>query len=244
MARGTAFVGAVARERLTQGHVSQLGLIAGQLGNVGRRSRDVLAQQPADDPVASLDRARAQAGRILGQKYRHCQQPTTPILARVVDPRPAVGSKVRLGDTVMPGQGRVDERVFGVEQIVDGTIVFDQVDEKPDGLLEHRPPQLVVEGGEPRSIDAVVLFKAAKVEPVAAKFGRQATDSVVSEHAPSFGQQHWGLMKLAGRRSGHQCFVGHARPEEIAQPACQGVIGKRPDCGSGPREVDAITKMR
>ena len=89
VAAGAALVGAVAGQRLAQGQVAQLGLVAGEVGDVGRRSRDVLAEQPADDPVASLDRAGPQAGRILGQKHRHGQQPAAPIIGVRRQPVPS-----------------------------------------------------------------------------------------------------------------------------------------------------------
>ena len=105
VAARTALVGAVAGQRLAQGQVAQLGLVAGQVGDIGRRSRDVLAEQPADDPVAALDRAGPQARRILGQEDRHRQQPAAPVPARVVNPHPPVGPEPRRRASRSAGRG-------------------------------------------------------------------------------------------------------------------------------------------
>ena len=89
-------------------------------------------------------------------------------------------------------------------------------------------PQLVVERREPLAVDAVVLLEAAEVEPVAGELGRQAADAVVLQHPPGLGGEHLGLVQVAGRGVGQQLVVRHARPEEVAQPAGQGVVRQRP----------------
>ena len=78
-----------------------------------------------------------------------------------------------------------------------GPVVLDHVQEEPDRLLEHRPPQLVVERREAAAIDAVVLLEPAEVEPVAAELGGQPPHAVVAEHPPGLGRQD--LRAGAGR---------------------------------------------
>ncbi len=73
------------------------------------------------------------------------------------------------------------------------------VDKEPNRLLEHGRAEFVVEFWKPRSIDAVVLFEAAKVEPVAAELGRQPTHAVVAEHPSRLLQQHFAVMQISRR---------------------------------------------
>ena len=79
---------AVLSERLAERQVAELGLVGRQHRDVRRRRGDVLAEQPVNDPVAALDRAGAQPGRVLGQEDRHRQQPAARVLLRVVDAGP------------------------------------------------------------------------------------------------------------------------------------------------------------
>ncbi len=156
----------------------------------------------------------------------------------------------------MPGEGGVDECVLAVDELGHRPVALDQIHEEPDRLLEHRPPQLVVERREPAAVDAVVLLEPAEVEPVAAELGGQAAHAVVAEHSPGLGRQHVGLVQVARLGVREQLLVGHARPEEVAQPAGQVVVRQgqhaavdasdsdreRSTARSGP--VDPVAEMR
>ena len=96
---------------------------------------------------------------------------------------------------------------------------------------------------EPLAIDAVVLLEPAEVEPVAAELGGQAADAVVAQHPPGLGDEHLGPVQVAGGGAGQQLLVGHARPEEVAQAAGQGVVRQRPDARPRPRQVDAVAEV-
>ena len=96
---------------------------------------------------------------------------------------------------------------------------------------------------EPLAVDAVVLLEPAEVEPVAAELGGQAADAVVAQHPPGLGDEHLGAVQVAGGGPGEQLVVGHARPEEVAQAAGQGVVRQRLDAGLPPRQVDAVAEV-
>ena len=104
VAAGAGLIGPVAGQGLAEGQLAELGLVVGQVGDVRRRRGDVLAQEPPDDPVAALDGAGAQAGRVLGQEHRHRQQPAAAVAGRVVDPHPGVGAARGDGHAVVAGE--------------------------------------------------------------------------------------------------------------------------------------------
>src|SRR5688500_8006727 len=62
VAHSAALMLAMLGQHLAQRQIAQLRLIAGQFRHIGRRRWNPLAEQPAHDPIAALDRARAQAG--------------------------------------------------------------------------------------------------------------------------------------------------------------------------------------
>ena len=130
-------------------------------------------------------------------------------------------------------------------KVEDRPVLADHVEEEPDRLLEHRPPQLVVEGREPAAVDAVVLLEPAEVEPVAAELGGQAAGPVVAEHPAGLGGEDLGALQLARGGQGQQLLVGHARPEEVAQPAGQAVARERPDARPVPvlGRVDPVAEV-
>ena len=135
----------------------------------------------------------------------------------------------------MPGEDRVDERMVCVEQLEHRAVLANQVDEEPDRLLEHGLAERVVEALEPLAVDAVVLFEAPEVEPVAQELGGQCAGAAVAQHASGLGDEDFGVTQIAGGGLGHQLGVGHARPEEVAQAARQGVVRQR--LHAGPSEV-------
>src|SRR5258708_1825724 len=92
---------------------------------------------------------------------------------------------------------RVDECAIGVEKIEHRTILADNVDEESQRLFEHRPAELVREAGEALAVDAVVLFEAAKLEPVAGELGGQPAHAVVAQHPPRLGDDYRRLMQVA-----------------------------------------------
>ena len=143
----------------------------------------------------------------------------------------------------MAGERRVDERVPAVDELGHRPVVADEVHEEPDRLLEHRPPQLVVERREPAPVDAVVLLEPAEVEPVAAELRGQTAHAVVAEHPPGLRREYRRLVQVARRGVGEQLVVGHAGPEEVAQSAGQVVIRQRPDATIPARPVDPVAKV-
>ena len=98
--------------------------------------------------------------------------------------------------------------------------------------------------GEPLAIDAVVLLEAAELQPVAGEFRGQAADAVVAEHAPRLRDQHLRLVQVARGGVGQQLVVGHARPEEVAQPAGQGIVRQRPRRLARRGRIDAVAEVR
>src|SRR5262249_37450088 len=86
MAARTALVNVVARQKLPQWQIAQHGFVLGELRDFRRWRRYVLAQDPANDPVASLYRTGAQARRICGKEDGHRQQATAAILVGTIDP--------------------------------------------------------------------------------------------------------------------------------------------------------------
>ena len=71
VADGAGLVRPVTGQRLAQGPVAELGLVVGEVGDIRRGRRDLLAQEPAHDPVPALDRARPQPRRVPGQEDGH-----------------------------------------------------------------------------------------------------------------------------------------------------------------------------
>src|SRR5207253_2643062 len=83
MTAGAALVIAVPGEQLRQRQLTQLRLVLRQFGDRGRRWRNVFAQQPANNPIAALDRAGAQSRSVFGEKDRHGQQRAAAIAVGV-----------------------------------------------------------------------------------------------------------------------------------------------------------------
>ena len=189
MATGAALVLAMPRHQFPQGEVSQLHLVAGQLGDRGRRRRDEFPEQAANDPVTALHRAGSQARGVLGQENCHGQEAAAAVEVRVIGAHPVARAEIQFrhatfrhatfghstfGHSIVPGQGWIDESVVGVEKLEHGAILADEIYEEVDRLLEHRLAQLVGEAREELPIDAVVLLEAAEVEPVAGELSRQS----------------------------------------------------------------------
>ena len=124
----------------------------------------------------------------------------------------------------MPRQHGIHERVVAVQQIEYGAIVANQFADEADRLLKHRLAQIVREGGEAFAVDGVAFLEAAEVEPVAAEFGGEPARAVVFQHPTNLRAQHGIFPQIASGRTRQQRFVGHRRPEEIAQPAGKRVI--------------------
>ena len=128
----------------------------------------------------------------------------------------------------MLGQDRVDERVIGVEEVehrADPGCTRSTKKRMGSSYIAWRSS--LVKLGEPLAVDAVVLLEAAELQPVAGELRGQAADAVVAEHAPRLRDEHLRLVQVARGGVGQQLVVGHARPEEVAQPAGQGVVRQR-----------------
>ena len=253
MAAGARGVRAMLHECFAQGQVAELGLVGWQHRHVRRRRGNVFAEQPVNDPVATLHRARAQAGRVLGQENRHRQQSAPRVLLRFVYTNPVPFRRLR--HPVVPGENRVDERVVAVQEIEDGSVPLNDVEHEADRLLEHGFAQLGREGWEPLAVHGVVFLEPADVEPVAGKLGRQAADAGVPHHPTCLGGEHVGFVQIAGRRMFHQLLVRHARPEEVAQTAGECIVGEGRDVRClahrssfralrERRRVDAVAEVR
>ena len=89
--------------------------------------------------------------------------------------------------------------------------------------------QLVAELREALAIDRVVLVEAPEVEPVAAELRGQPARALVFQHAAHLREQHRFVAQIAGGGARRQLGVRHARPQEVAQPARERVIGQRRD---------------
>src|ERR1051326_8430520 len=143
VAAGAIPVGAMYRQGFAQGEVAELRFVVRQLGDSGWWGRDAFAEQTADDPVAALDRAGAQTGRVFGHENRHGQEAAASVTVRVIHPHPLVRPDVEAGHAVVPGQDWADKRVIGMEEVEDGTILADEIDEETDRFLEHGLAQIV-----------------------------------------------------------------------------------------------------
>src|ERR1700678_2401211 len=97
-----------------------LRLVARQLGNDRRWWWNADAQHLLHYPIATLYRAGAQSGGVLGHKYRHGQDATASILAGVVHADPVVQVALNSWDAVVLGQHRIDEGVVAVDKVEDG----------------------------------------------------------------------------------------------------------------------------
>ncbi len=246
MAARARGIRAVLRERFAQRQFAKFRLVGREHRNIRRRRRDGLAEQPVNDPIATLHRAGAQAGRVLGQEDRHRKQPAARIFLRVVQADPRAVD--RLGHSVVPGKNRVDERVVAVQEIEDRAVPLNDVQHKANRLLEHRVAQVAGEAWEPLAVHGVVFLEPANVEPVAGKLCRQMPDVAVLHHPPCLRGEHVGLVQIAGCRVFHQLLVWHARPEEVAQATGQFIVRQRPHVSRWRRaagqRVDAVAEMR
>ena len=183
VAAGTTFDFAVPGHQLSQREITQLCLVFGKLWDFRRWWRDVFAEYPADNPVAALYRAGAPAWRVLGQKDRHRQESAASELVGIINPHPIVWPDVANGHAVVFGQDWVDESVLGIEEVNHRAIAVNEVDEEADRFLVHRLSKSVGEAFEKFSINAVVLFEVAEIQPVAAEFDGQALAAAIPEHA-------------------------------------------------------------
>src|SRR6478609_3390087 len=104
-------------------------------------------------------------------------------------------------------QGRVHERVVAVQKIQHGAVFAHEVGEKAERLLEHRPTEFVVEGGETFAVDGVVLLEAAKIQPVSGKLSREIAKAIVLQHPARLGRKDRGVLKLAGGGAREQLEV-------------------------------------
>ena len=92
----------------------------------------------------------------------------------------------------------------------------------------------------------LMLVKLAETEPIAAKLDRQIACPVVFQHAARFGGNDFRLLQIPVRRPGQQFVIRHARPKEIAQPACEFIVRQGLDVlrpvasGSGFRAGDRV----
>ena len=125
---------------------------------------------------------------------------------RIVHSNPLVGPALRYRHPVVAGQDGIDERVVGEKKVEYRTILGHHVDGEADRLLEHRLPKLIGELGETLAIDSVVLFEAAKAQPVARELVGQAPHAFVAKHAPGLRNEHFGLCRSPPR---HEPAVPH-----------------------------------
>ena len=203
----------------------------GQLGHGRRRRRDVLAEQPADDPVAALHRAGAQArasswsGRPPSAAARRGRTRSASSTRTH-----SSGRRSGIGHAVVLRQRRVDERVRRRRgSRAPSGRCWTTSTKKRIGSSNIACAQLVVEAREPLAVDAVVLLEAAEVEPVAAELGGQAADAVVAAaSAGPAAASTSGRCRSPAAAWASSSRVGHARPEEVAQPAGQRVVRQRP----------------
>ena len=114
----------------------------------------------------------------------------------------------------------VHKRVVRVEQRQDRSIVLEEIGEKQDRLLFHRPPQ-GRERWKDRLTLLVVLGKTVNVEPLRAEFRGQPPGLRVAEHPPRLHKERFGVCQLSGRGCPQKLSVGQRRPEKVAQPASQ-----------------------
>jgi len=115
--------------------------------------------------------------------------------------------------------------VPGIEKFQHRTIATDEIDEKTNRLLKHRLAERIGELGKTISIDAIVLFKAAKIEPIAGEFECQGLRPRRSEHPLGLGEQDVRLPELTRLGDPQQFIVRHAGPQKVAQATRQLDVG-------------------
>ena len=180
MAAGAALVLAVPGQQL-RGSVSSPSFASssGSSGTVGGGGGMCSPSSAADDPVAALHRAGAQARRVLGQEHRHRQagrrgRNRSASSTRTHSSAPT--SRHRACRSAAPATGFTNV-CSAVEEIEHRAVVAATTStKKRTGSSNIACRSSLVKRREPLAIDAVVLLEAAEVEPVAAELGRQAAD--------------------------------------------------------------------
>src|SRR5262245_24486938 len=141
------------------------------------------------------------------------------MIGSIVDAHPLVVTQELIGQIVVFCERAVDEGVAGVEEFENRAVALNQIDKETDWFLEHGLAQLVSEFRKAAAIDAVVLFEATKVEPVAAELDGQAADAVVKPYPPRLRRENFRLKQIARPRVRQKLGIRHAGPEEVAQAA-------------------------
>ena len=229
MAAGALRILDVQGHQLADGLAVGVGLLGGQDRDIGRRRRDVFAEQLVDHPEAALDGTGPLRLRVLRQEHGHAQHAAATAFVQSGPRVPIRRSVPRKRQAVVLGEPLVDERGIAVEQFRDRPIVLDQVRDEPRRLLEHGLFQRVVERGEHLPVDGFLREEVAVAEPLAEELQREAADLRVLEHPANLLAQDALVAELARLREGQQLLIGHARPEEVAQPRGQRQVGERRD---------------
>ena len=113
--------------------------------------------------------------------------------------------------------------MFGIQHIQHRTVSLEEIDEEPDGLFVHVPPQSV-KGREDLFALFSVRIKVTNAKPLTGKLGRQRTNSIGFEHPSSLCGQYIRLMQAVSCRQSQQFRIRGGCPQEIAQPTCQGPV--------------------
>ena len=142
----------------------------------------------------------------------------------------------------MPGEPLVDEREVGVDQVEHAPVFPHHGLEEPLGLLDHRRPEVVVEGREPLAV-AVDRPDVANLKPLVGEVLDEGLRLRVGEHPPDlpFEVVAGPQLPLAGERE--QLVVGHAAPEEVREPRGQLELADRHHLGRLLRGVLRILRL-
>ena len=122
------------------------------------------------------------------------------------------------GNSVVPGQPLVDERVVGVEQLDDAAIVAERARHEELGFALERLQQALVVGRISIRIDDH-LGHAAQVQPLRGEAVHEgAGGSRIGQHPPHFPFEDRRTSELFAFGQVEQPLVGHAAPQEERQP--------------------------
>ena len=101
----------------------------------------------------------------------------------------------------------VQKRVVRVEQRQDRAIVLEEIGEKQDRLLLHRPPQ-GRERWKYRLTLLIMLSEAVDVKPLRAEFRGQPPGLRIAEHPLRLRHERFGVCQLPGRGCPQKLRVG------------------------------------
>jgi len=176
-------------------------------------------------PVSSLHRTGSEAWRVLRQENRHRQQAAASVALRIVYSYPGVFRALDFRHAVVFRKHRIHKREVSIQQIQHGAVVPDGILHEPYRLLEHGLAQIVREARETFSIHRVVCFETPEIEPITGELGGHPDRPLVFQHASNLRRQNILRLQIAGRCVGQQLPIGHARPQEVTEPARQSIPG-------------------